>query len=69
MFRNKSTNIILSSSSIHIQQIAILNEKFVRLKKKFAQYKSINFEESNFIVFEKLKLITKKNVIVKQSYI
>ena len=40
----------------------------VELKKKFLEYELMNFMEPEFIVLEKLKFITKKIVIEKQSY-
>jgi hypothetical protein len=72
---NNSTNFephikkfILSSSPIYIQQIAIPNEEFDRLEKKFVEYEFKNFREPEFIVLEKLKLITKRIVIEEKSY-
>jgi len=72
---NNSTNFephikkfILSSSPIYTQQIAIPNEEFDRLEKKFVEYEFKNFREPEFIVLEKLKLITKRIVIEEKSY-
>ena len=59
---------ILSSSPIYTQQIAIPNEEFDRLKKKFLEYELMNFMEPEFIVLEKLNSITKKIVIEKKIY-
>ena len=59
---------VMLTSPIYTQQIAIPNEEFDRLKKKFVEYESTDFKEPEFIVLEKLKLITKKIVIEKQSY-
>ena len=67
-FETHIKKFVLSSSPIYTQQVAIPNEEFVRLKKKFVEYEFINFREPEFIVLEKLKPITKKIVIEKQSY-
>jgi hypothetical protein len=59
---------ILSSSPMYHQQLAIPNEEFGRLQRKFNEYKFINFKEPEIIVLEKLKPITKNIVINRQNY-
>ena len=50
------------------QQIAIPNEEFERLRKKFISYKLSDFKEPEIIVLEKTKPITANIVIKKQDY-
>jgi hypothetical protein len=50
------------------QQLAIPNEEFGRLQRKFNEYKFINFKEPEIIVLEKLKPITKNIVINRKNY-
>ena len=59
---------ILSSSPMYSQQLAIPNEEFGRLQRKFNEYKFINFKEPEIIVLEKLKPITKNIIINRQNY-
>ena len=50
------------------QQIAIPNEEFNRLKIKFYENQSINFEKPEIIVLEKLNPITRKIKIEEENY-
>jgi hypothetical protein len=59
---------ILATSPIMSQQIAIPNEEFERLRKKFISYKLSDFKEPEIIVLEKTKPITANIVIKKQDY-
>ena len=59
---------IFSSSPLFTQQIAIPNEEFIRLEKKFNKTSLQNFNEPEIIVLEKLKPITKNIVIKKHNY-
>ena len=67
-FEKNIKKFILSSSPIYSQQIAIPNEEFDRLKRKFYHYKSTNFREPEIIILMKLSPITKKIVIKKENY-
>ena len=59
---------IFSSSPLYTQQLAIPNEEFIRLEKKFNKTKLQNFNKPEIIVLEKLKPVTKKIVIKKHDY-
>jgi hypothetical protein len=67
-FEPKIKQFILSSSPMYSQQLAIPNEEFNRLEKKFIEYDFTNFKEPEFIVLEKLKSITNNIIIKKQNY-
>jgi len=59
---------IFASSPLYTQQIAIPNEEFIRLEKKFNKTRLQNFNEPEIIVLEKLRPITKNIVIKKNNY-
>ena len=59
---------IFASSPLNFQQLAIPNEEFIRLKKKFENLKIKNFNEPDIIVISKLKPITKKIIIKEENY-
>jgi len=67
-FEVNEKKFILSSSPTYSQQIAIPEEEFYRLKKKFIEYKSLNFKEPKIIILEKLEPVTQNIVIKKQNY-
>ena len=59
---------IFASSPLYTQQIAIPNEEFIRLEKKFNKTRLQNFNKPEIIVLEKLRPITKNIVIKKNNY-
>ena len=59
---------IFASSPLYAQQIAIPNEEFIRLEKKFNKTRLQNFNKPEIIVLEKLRPITKNIVIKKNNY-
>ena len=59
---------IFSSSPLYFQQIAIPNDEFVRLEKKFENTKLQNFSEPDAIALEKSMTIINNIVIKKQDY-
>jgi len=59
---------IFSSSPLYFQQIAIPNDEFVRLEKKFENTKLQNFNEPDAIALEKSMPIINNIVIKKQDY-
>ena len=67
-FDEEVAKYIFSSSPLYFQQIAIPNDEFVRLEKKFENTKLQNFNEPDAIVFEKSMRIINNIVIKKQNY-
>jgi hypothetical protein len=67
-FETDVKKFILSTSPMISQQIAIPNEEFNRLKIKFYENQSINFEKPEIILLEKLNPITRKIKIEKGNY-
>ena len=65
--RDELRNAISKENYLSPDDAKLINE-FIFIKKKFIKYEFINFRETEFIVLEKLKLITKKIVVEKQSY-
>jgi hypothetical protein len=59
---------IFSSSPLYFQQIAIPNDEFVRLKKKFENTKLQNFSEPDVIALKKSMPVINNIIIKKQDY-